>query len=97
MIWPMSSTDVPPTTPSAEVSELLFRLSEKLDKYVEQRSALRPHERTFWKACVEQIDTIASVIAEEDEICDECGKTHATGIDMFCDECRVTVQQEGRA
>jgi len=93
---PTVSSEIVSPTPSAEVSDILFRVSEKLDKYVEHR-ALRPHERAFWKACVEQLDMIASVIAEEDAICDECGKAQASDVDMFCDACRVVVQAEGRA
>jgi hypothetical protein len=78
----MKSYDVP----SAEVSEHLFTLSEKLQKYA---TSYPITNLEFWTAVIEQIDTLASVIAEEDQICDTCGRRIATGADRQCDYCAM--------
>lgn len=71
--------------PSAEVSALLFRCSERLDKYVQRA---KHTDIQLWQAIIEQLDTIASVVAETDELCDDCGMSRSTGKDMMCDDCR---------
>ena len=74
--------------PTAEVSRVLFTLASKLDRYT---SALKfpPRQRSFWTAVVEQLDTLASVVAEQDEICDGCQQQRATGPDRLCDRCSM--------
>ena len=74
--------------PTAEVSRVLFTLASKLDRYT---SALKfpPRQRSFWTAVVEQLDTLASVVAEQDEICDYCQQQRATGPDRLCDRCSM--------
>ena len=72
----------------AEVSADLFCQAERLARSIAARK-MRPSERTLWDALVGQIDTIASIIAQEDELCDGCGVKHATDVDMMCDACRI--------
>jgi hypothetical protein len=74
--------------PSAEVSQVLFTLASKLERYT---SALKfpPRQRQFWEAVIEQIDTLASVVAEQDLICDGCQQQRATGPDRYCDRCSM--------
>jgi hypothetical protein len=74
--------------PSAEVSQVLFTLASKLERYT---SALKfpPRQRQFWEAVIEQIDTLASVVAEQDLICDGCQQQRATGPDRLCDRCAL--------
>ena len=82
------SSDSLTAIPSAEVSQVLFTLASKLERYT---SALKfpPRQRAFWVAVVEQLDTLASVVAEQDEICDYCQQQRASGSDRRCDRCAM--------
>ena len=75
--------------PTAEVSRHLFTLASKLESYIAQQRKLYPRQHAFWEAVVEQLDTLASVIAEQDELCDYCGLQRATGADRMCDRCSM--------
>ena len=71
--------------PSAEVADILFRTSEKLDKYIEKHSV---RNETLWRAVIEQLDTIASVISEEDDLCDNCAMQKAVR-NGLCAACEI--------
>ncbi len=74
--------------PTAQISGCLFDLASRLDAY-NATQRYNPTQRRFWGAVVEQLDTLASVIAEQDEICDACGLQRATGKDRLCDRCAM--------